>query len=100
MESILTTPHIAALISAAPTPWLPEWLSFEDAAAPLLRAEPSIRIVQGPPGCGKTRLIAQLALERQRRVASLFSGSLMWDSLWDEPIRRPLASGLPDQTSP
>ena len=57
---------VAALAAAKPRPFTPEWLPQQEVLGRLARPRGGAHVVQGPPGSGKTWLIAQLALQRQQ----------------------------------
>ena len=60
------TQLVASLAAARARPFAPEWLPQQQVLAALARPRRGVHVVQGPPGSGKTWLIAQLALQRQR----------------------------------
>lgn len=62
---------VAALAGRKATPFSPIWLPQEAVLTELARGKKGVKVVQGPPGSGKTHLIAQLALQRQRRGQSV-----------------------------
>lgn len=65
------SPTVAALAGAKPRAFAPQWLAQADVLAGLSTPRRGVHVVQGPPGSGKTWLIAELALRRQRRGQSV-----------------------------
>lgn len=70
---ILAVPLLTGLELTPPGVWAPNWVSFEDAVQEAQRSSDRMLVIQGPPGCGKTRLIASVALDRQRRGQSVLA---------------------------
>ncbi len=62
---------VAALAGAHPKPFAPQWLPQAEVLSALATPRKGVHVVQGPPGSGKTWLIAELALRRQRKGQSV-----------------------------
>lgn len=70
-DRIVRSASVAALAGAKAKAFAPHWLGQEEVLAALSKPKRGTRVVQGPPGSGKTHLIAELALRRQRQGQSV-----------------------------
>ncbi|MFM2152878.1 MAG: ATP-dependent helicase Dna2 [Pseudomonadota bacterium] len=71
LERLLSSAPLRALATTAPRRFQPEWLTFDACERLLVDDDRPLRVVQGPPGSGKTHLIAGLAAEVARRGGSV-----------------------------
>ncbi len=90
------SPSVAALAAAQPRPFAPRWMPQAEVLTSLSTPSKGVKVVQGPPGSGKTWLIAELALRRQRRGQSVLVVAFTHRALHQVAEAMIVASGKSD----